>query len=115
MLALGSTPNTTFTGSGSCGGDPGPDVVYALTPSATEGFKLLLDATRTNYNSVLYARRSCGDGNTEIACSNVSGTSGETISLPNLAAGQPTYVWVDGSTIGGGQPQGNYGLVVTPQ
>ena len=90
MLAHGSTPKTTFTGAGSCGGDPGPDVVYELTPSATEGFKLLLDATRTDYNSVLYARRSCGDSNTEIACSNVSGTSGETIALPNLTAGQAT-------------------------
>ena len=86
----------------------------ALTRPDAGDITVDTDAGSTNYNSVLYGRTSCSNGQTEIDCSNETGTAMESITLPDLTASQSVFVFVDGSQSGGGGASGNYGIIVTP-
>jgi cysteine-rich repeat protein len=114
MEVRGSSTNLLPTLQGSCGGAPGGQVVYAVTRAVSGPLATDTVAAYTNYNSVLYARSTCADTLTELACSNNGGTAAESISIANVSGGMATYVFVDGSQTGGGNASGNYGLTFTP-
>jgi cysteine-rich repeat protein len=114
MTLLGSTTNIPPGMAGTCGGTAGGQVVYKVTRPDSAPIQISTSATYTDYNSVLYARSSCGDMNSELACSNQGNLAQESIDLPNVTGGVPVYVWIDGSTVNGGAASGNFGLVLTP-
>ena len=115
MTVLGSTPGTVKDTQGTCGGNPGEDVVYQIIRPDDGPLGVDTDSNITNYNSVLYARSVCANGlpASEIACSNNGGNAVESLSL-TVQGGVNTYVWVDGSNTGGGNPAGSYGLILSP-
>ncbi len=116
MTVRGSTTgiNGFPTVQGSCGGQPGGQVVYAVTRAVAGPLDVDTVNANTNYNAVLYSRSSCADGNSELTCSNNGGNAAESISMGNVNGGAATYVYVDGSVIGGGNSAGNYGITFTP-
>jgi cysteine-rich repeat protein len=116
MTVRGSTANINAfpVVQGSCGGQPGGQVVYAVTRAVSGPVDAATVNANTSYNSVLYARSMCGDGNSELACSNNQGNAQESFSLANVNGGTPVFVWVDGSVQGGGNASGNYGVTFTP-
>jgi cysteine-rich repeat protein len=117
MKVRGSTTgiNALPNVQGSCAGQPGGQVVYAVTRAVSGPLDADTIDANTNYNSVLYARSSCGDTNSELDCSNAGGTGvTESISVGNVNGGAATYVYIDGSQIGGGNASGNYGIIFTP-
>ena len=115
MTLLGSTPGTLKDGQGSCGGNPGDDVVYQVLRPTNGPLGVDTDPNVTNYNSVLYARSICSSVPplAELACSNNGGNAAESLNL-TVQGGVNTFVWIDGSQTGGGSPNGNYGLILTP-
>jgi cysteine-rich repeat protein len=114
MTLLGTNAGAVNDTGGSCGGGAGEDVVYAITRTSNGPIAVLASAALSNFNTSLYARSMCADGNTELVCSNNPAISGEMVSIAPMAAGVPVFLYMDGSTLGGGSPSGNYGLVVTP-
>jgi len=113
MRVLGSTLGLQPSSSGTCGGNPGGEVVYSLTRGGGGALTVATDPTVTNYNSVLHARTTCSSQNTEVACSNNNNTATETVNL-TLLNGVALTLRMDGSTAGGGASSGNYGLILTP-
>jgi hypothetical protein len=113
MRVLGGTTGLQPLSSGTCGGNPGGEVVYSLTRGSAGPLTVATDPAVTNYNSVLHARTTCNSQNSEVACSNNQGNAVETVNL-TFAAGATLTLRVDGSTSGGGNASGNYGLVLTP-
>ena len=99
---------------GSCGGQPAGQVVYAVTRATGGPVDTATDGGSTNYNSVLYARSSCTNSNSELTCANSGGNASEFISIPFVNAGTAVFVFVDGSQAGGGPASGNFGLTFTP-
>lgn len=100
---------------GSCGGQPGGQVVYAVTRAVSGPLDADTINANTSYNSVLYARSACADSNSEITCSNIGSTGvKESIAIGNVNGGAATYIYIDGSMIGGGNPSGTYGITFTP-
>jgi cysteine-rich repeat protein len=114
MTVLGNNNNTLPTAQGSCGGGPGGQIVYRIVRPDNGPITVDTDPSYTTFNSVLYARSGCGDANSQLACSNQQGTAMESIDLANVQAGVPVFVYVDGSTSGGGNAFGPYGLTLTP-
>ncbi|APR76184.1 Fibro-slime domain protein [Minicystis rosea] len=114
MTVLGTNNNGNATAQGTCGGQPGGHTVYRITRSNAGSIGVDTDDATTNYNSVLYARSICVSPAPELACSNQGGTAGESITLNNVQANTPVYVYVDGSQTGGGSANGSYGLILTP-
>lgn len=112
-LVAGMTPGDTTMGtslfSGSCGGSMGAkEDVYSYTAAATGELKLSL-ASMMNHG--LYARTTCSDAKTEIACANsAAGGAAETLTV-GLMAGQMVNVFVDGGT--GPGDAGAYTLTTT--
>ena len=113
MTVLGSNNNGNTTMQGTCGGQPGGHTVYRITRPNAGSIDVDTNAS-TNYNSVLYARSICQTQIPELACSNQNGTAAESITVNNVQANTPIYVFVDGSQAGGGSQNGNYGLTLTP-
>ncbi|MFO0548706.1 MAG: hypothetical protein U0271_09980 [Polyangiaceae bacterium] len=111
MPVLGNNNGGNPSALGSCGGSPGEEIIYAI--SRTGG--VTVDTTNgTNYNSVLYTRSTCNNPLSESSCSNNQGTAMESVSLTNLSANTPVFLYVDGSQAGGGSQTGNYSLTLTP-
>lgn len=113
MTLLGFVNGKTQSTGGSCGGGAqgfgASDVVYNVNFVGTGTVSAGIDAAGTNYNSVLYARNTCNDGFSQIACDNPAGNGGESISFdPN--GDSSISVWVDGSQ----GAEGYYALVLTP-
>ncbi len=113
MRVLGSTVGLVPSSAGTCGGNPGGEVVYSLTRAGGGPLTVATDAALTNYNSVLHARTTCNSQNTEVACSNNGGNAVETINL-TFQVGAAITLRMDGSTLNGGSSSGNYGLILTP-
>lgn len=113
MTVLGSNAGNLPNVVGSCGGNPGDEVVYAISRSSVGTVDVATDPAFTNYNSVLYARTTCNSGATEVDCSNNGGTAMESITVPNVGT-TPVYVWVDGSAVDMTSASGNFGLTLTP-
>jgi hypothetical protein len=113
MSLLGNNNNTFPTTQGSCGGQPGGQIVYRITRPDNGSIGVATDSNATNYNAALYARSTCNNGMTELACSNQAANAAESINLTATAA-TPVFVFVDGSQTGGGNAFGNYGLTLTP-
>ncbi|HVY48197.1 MAG TPA: hypothetical protein VHB21_20050, partial [Minicystis sp.] len=110
---LGSNANQPMNTQGSCGGVPGGDVVYKISTDAPG--TLTVATSSLDYNAVLYARSSCGNGGSELDCSNSGGPGVDeqiSVDLGNTTTGVTVYV--DGSQIGGGPATGSYALVLTP-
>ena len=80
-----------------------------MTRSDDGKLDLLLDPTKTNYDSVLYARPACGS-NTNAVCQNAPGNGGELINLPTVTGGNSFFLWVDGYM----GASGSYAVVITP-
>ncbi|MCC6527302.1 MAG: hypothetical protein IT373_31930 [Polyangiaceae bacterium] len=114
MTALGSNVGNLLDQVGSCGGNPGDEIVYAIQRSTAGPVSVATVAPGTDYNSVLYARTTCNDAASELACSNQALNAMESVALGQLAAGTVVYLWVDGSQTGGGNAFGNYRLTLTP-
>ena len=115
MSVLGSTVGAGSTAGGSCSGSSAnnPDVVYRITRPNNGTLGVTAPGTLSNYNVVLYARSTCGNGNSEIDCANNGGNATtETLTPLNLTGGTPVFVWVDGSS--NGTASGTYGLTLTP-
>jgi sugar lactone lactonase YvrE len=90
----GDTTNAPGLTSGTCAGS-GPENAFSLVMPAAGSITLTTAGGSTNFNTVLYARRSCDDDSTELSCDEQSdGTS--TITLNNLASGEAVTVFVDG-------------------
>lgn len=88
-----STSGSYSQYSGSCGGGTGKDTVYVVTPDVTG----LLTAKLTGaFDALLYARRTCADTKTEVACNDAPGAKGgEQIKIA-VTKNQPVYLIVDG-------------------
>jgi hypothetical protein len=113
MRLLGSTVGATNNTTSSCGGN-GPEVVYQITRPNSAPVTAYADPAFTDFNSVLYSRKTCLGDLTEISCSYTFGNGGELMTTPGVQGGVPFYLYVDGSLSGGGIDVGNYGLVLTP-
>ncbi len=89
----GSTGTTYGQYAGACGGGTGREAVYVVTPDVTG---LLTAKVTSQFDSVLYARRTCAEQKTEAACNDAPGASGgEQIKVP-VQANTPIYLFVDG-------------------
>jgi cysteine-rich repeat protein len=114
MRLLGSTVGMGDETGGLCAGAGSPEVVYEITRSNTAPVSAYLDPAFTDYNSVLYARKTCLGDLTQFSCSYTFGNGGEMVSVASAQGGVPFYLYVDGSTANGGISYGNYGLLLTP-
>ena len=110
MRVLGSNP-TNATTQGTCGGQPGGEVMYRITRPNNGPIGVTTDTAVTNFNAVLYARSTCTSFASELACSNQAGTAQESITLNTVQGGTPVFVVLDGSS---GTSSGNYALTITP-
>jgi hypothetical protein len=105
-------PVTKTEGTGIVAPDPifgcqkagGPERVYAVTYNGAAGTKAFLTASlrrlNTNFDTVLYAKKSCCAGPTELCAdsTDAAGTAfgGEVLSMP-VTAGDTWYIFVDGA------------------
>jgi hypothetical protein len=113
MTLLGNNLGTPNNTQGSCGGGPGNEVVYTITTPVVNNLKAATQ--NVDYNTVLYARSTCDDDQSELACANLFGTGGnESITIPNGSAGTSFTLYVDGSGFPTGPSNGDYQLVLTP-
>ena len=81
-----------FGGSCSTPDKTSPDSVVSFTaPSAGQW---IISTKGSDYDTVLYARATCDDADSELACNDDSGGLQSTITL-DLAANQAVYVYVD--------------------
>lgn len=112
MTLRGSNINLMPLDQGSCGGNPGGEVTYRVTPNFTDGMTIATNTNNglTNYNAVLYARETCNAMVPELACSNQGGTSAESINV-DATSGTPFFVKIDGSQ---SSAFGNYAIVMDP-
>ncbi len=81
---------------GGCGGSSKEGVVVVTPPIAG---KLTARLTGIDYHAILYARTSCNDPVTELACDDdapTPSTSSRDITLSNVKAGTPYYLFIDG-------------------
>ncbi|MFO0555239.1 MAG: hypothetical protein U0271_43075 [Polyangiaceae bacterium] len=101
----GMVGDTNSSGNQCNGSGGGPDIVYQIL--ATQDGNYSASTTQSPFNTVLYARSSCMDPNTQITCSNPFGNDAQLQDL-QLGAGDTTYVWVDGTT----NNSGAYTLVI---
>jgi cysteine-rich repeat protein len=105
-LTVAQGTDTTVTGDaapaqdldqGSCGGDGAPEIVYAVTPSASG----MLAVTMTGLNGgdpVLYARSGACSGGTELGCSDSTfGGGAESLLFP-VTAGTEYFIFADNYT-----------------
>ncbi len=113
MTFLGSNNNILPADQGSCGGAPGGEVTYRLTPTFTDGIGISTDTNQTNFNAALYARTTCASAQSELGCSNQAGNAQESINV-NGMVGTSIFVKIDGSQSGGGNAFGNYALKMNP-
>jgi hypothetical protein len=116
MTVLGSnTGISAFPNvQGNCGGQPGGQVIYAVTRPTNGQTDVDTVAGSTNYNSVLYARSACNNFTAQIACSNNGGNATESLSTGNVNAGTAVFVFVDGSAANNTSAFGEYGVTFTP-
>lgn len=90
----------TNTQSGSCGGKSGRDAVYAIVPHSSG--TLTATITKTDFDTVLYARESPCSSGKELGCSNaLKAVGAEKLSVP-ATLGQVLYLFVDGWNYGKG-------------
>ena len=90
----------TNTQSGSCGGKSGRDAIYAIVPHSSG--TLTATITKTDFDTVLYARESPCSSGKELGCSNaLKAVGGEKLSVP-ATLGQVIYLLVDGWNYGKG-------------
>ena len=88
------TQNGASTGLSCTGAGAGADLIYDVTTTETGSYTF---ETFAQYNSVLHARSSCADGDTQITCSSPTGDNDATMTF-GLDDGDSTAVWVDGVT-----------------
>lgn len=106
-----STASLVASYAGTCGGN-GRDGVVAVTSDVSGTMRAQLT---TSWPSVLYARKTCADGASELGCKKADLTKpNETIRDLSFAvqAGVPTYLFVDG--LSGGSGPATLSLTVTP-
>jgi len=98
IVLLGSTAgfaNDASTTTTPCfGAGAGPDVVYQVTTASSDTYNF---ATSASFNSVTYARSSCGDSATQLVCDS-PGLSNDSDVDVDATTNVPTYVWVDGTS-----------------
>jgi cysteine-rich repeat protein len=121
MTILGTNYNAGNDTQGNCGmgngmaGSTGEDVVYQVSRQGAGPLTFTTIVANTNFNTVLYARNSCG-GN-QYSCNDANGNgAAETLSYMNVNA--DLFFFVDGSVKGGGniggQANSTYGITITP-
>lgn len=93
VTITGSTAGLYSQYGGSCGGASGKEAVYQINADFTG----ILEATLTSdFDSTLYARRTCDDEQTESGCNDAPGAKGgEVLRIP-MTQGQPAFLFVDG-------------------
>lgn len=89
----GSTTGTYGQYAGSCGGGTGNDAVYVVTPSVTG--RLTAKVTGT-FDTLIYARSTCDETKTELACKDGFGGAGNDVIKVPVTQGEPVYLFVDG-------------------
>lgn len=97
---------------GTCGGSSKEGVVVVTPPIAG---KLTAKLTGIDYHAVLYARMTCNDATTEKACDDdapTPSTNARDITISNVVAGVPIYLFVDGYNGAAGVARLN--VTVTP-
>ncbi|MGI5864824.1 MAG: hypothetical protein ACOX6T_22630 [Myxococcales bacterium] len=101
-IAEGSLYGARPSGSGSCGGDLGNDVVYTFTTASARSLDVDLVITgsggtgfETYRYGTIYLRSSCDDRASELACSQGQ-FNPSSFFVPTLPAGT-YYLWVDNS------------------
>lgn len=83
-----------------CNGEGlGPDAVYGFT--FTESGTYQLDLQTNAFDSIAYARTSCEDPASEVACNSPGGTDDSSVTIPG-GAGQTRFLWVDSVDFGAG-------------
>jgi len=85
---------------GTCGGKSGRDAVYAVVPHGSGSLKAAI--TKTDFDTVLYARSApCATG-TELGCANsLKVVGGEKLTVP-VTKNEALYLFVDGYKFGKG-------------
>lgn len=100
---------STEAPSAGCAGFSGPEVVYAFTPDASGTW--CASTAGSEDDTVLYARSTCSDGGSELACDD--DTTGLQSEIEFTAtSGVPVYLFVDSNTLLG-SPAGDYTLTVS--
>ena len=92
----GSTVGAPQDQSGSCNGS-GPERVYLFTPAAG---RYCLDTTGSSYDTVLYVRTECEDGQSEVSCDDDGGAGLNAQLEFEAEPGESYYIFVDGAFIG---------------
>ncbi|GEM_PF-6029287 len=88
-----------FTGgtngfTGSCTGSSGEEKIFTYTPATSGTVTIVVDSPVGNGFLSLYARSTCADAITEVACANSSDNASPAVSFP-VSAGVPVTVFVD--------------------
>jgi cysteine-rich repeat protein len=102
-----------FATSGTCGGQPGREVVHEVTVPQGSFSAAVTSVNPTPFNTVVYARTTCDMSSTQLACANNSSQSNSVEAVAGLT-GTPVYVFADGSAFNGTNPSGTYQLTFTP-
>lgn len=80
---------------GTCGSFGGYDIAFVYTPAA-DGL-LVVDTEGSHFDTVVFARSSCGDTATQIGCDDDGGTGTGPSRMSILVAhGTPVFLFVDG-------------------
>jgi hypothetical protein len=105
----GDFADGSFAFEGHCGGK-GSVLVFRYTPAVTGPTRVQAIPGDANMDLALYARSSCGNTATEIACAD-EGWAGETDELPilDLRNGEPIYLFVQNA----GGRTGTFTLSIT--
>ncbi len=92
----GDTTNMGADYAGSCGSSSGaPDQVFAVTPDVDGTLTAALDPPSSPFDAVLYARTSCNDPASQIACHDALSPGQDRLEFP-VQAGTTYYLFVDG-------------------
>ncbi|MBL8743575.1 MAG: hypothetical protein JNK04_20840, partial [Myxococcales bacterium] len=109
IVATGNTVGETSDGfaDSSCSlSGYGPDIIYAVTMVADANYDF--DINANSYNSVIHARTSCENAETQIDCDAPPNTNNSSIGI-NLDGGSTTFIYADGSS----NNAGAYSLTVS--
>jgi cysteine-rich repeat protein len=108
IVVLGNTQGfaNDAAASAACGNaGAGPDAVYQVTTPVAGTYSFVATA---GFNTVTYARSTCGDSGSQIACDAPLGTNDSNVDVTTQNNGAP-FVWVDGTS----GSAGNYRLTIS--
>jgi hypothetical protein len=113
VVLTGSTVGLKDDGAGTCGGQGGPDAVFAMHTGGPKSIRVELTTTTPGYAPVFYLRQRCdsADPADQVAC--VASGPNQAFTVPLFGPGV-LYLFIDGQAGNQFVTAGDFTLTVTP-